>query len=251
MLFTLFSASTRLTNVRSLSYRQNYQINLRLPTIDEHDDIMFNWLRDLESLSPHKKILQKVGCILMCNNTAVITATNSFRQHSGVHAELNAISQYLKIHPVPYLPLKLYVTYSPCSACAQLIQFIQEIKEVYYTFKYDELGIDILEKTDGIVVTKLKIKPDCELNLIKLKLRSYSKLHLEVFHVKITGMDGRVVLNHSSFEAFDVRPWAITAMRKRRDALEIFSIFHVGNLNHREKIFLDLCDFITINLSGD
>jgi tRNA(Arg) A34 adenosine deaminase TadA len=107
------------------------------------DAVAYEMLRSVESRSPSRFENQRVGCILIRNRDGfrVMNATNTFNNNVGVHAELNAISQFLKILPLSSDPLQMVVTFSPCIDCAQLIRFLGDITNVSYCFKYDEGGI--------------------------------------------------------------------------------------------------------------
>ena len=99
------------------------------------DDELIQRLDLMKSLSPAKKITQQVGCLLHSNDSILISTTNVFKQHVGVHAEMNAISQFLNIIPAHVGPLNMAITYSPCLQCAQLILLIAQIKSVSYELK--------------------------------------------------------------------------------------------------------------------
>lgn len=205
------------------------------------DDFLTNELKNIELLSPSKKTNQKVGCLILSGNVVLIRATNSFLRHVGVHAEMNALAQYLSTFPPPLGSLHVAVTYSPCVECAQLICMINEIRHVCYRFEYNDGGLPHLNES-GIDTKELRVD-ETELRPKSLKLHSYNKL---VWEPNVTGilltrnLDGISVLSHTGICAFDIRPFVISALRNRNSNKELLHLDYSGNLNHRESLFLEV-----------
>jgi deoxycytidylate deaminase len=137
----------------------------------------FNLLHSIESTSPANNPNQRVGCILFGGKDCqikTITSTNTYPKNTGVHAELNAISTYLKSLPnnSSETILNMLVTYSPCLECAKIIEYIPEIKHIKYSFAHDDNAIKMLEKSINIG------KLDIPYKKRNLKLHSYSSVWL-------------------------------------------------------------------------
>lgn len=198
---------------------------------DINDIVAFNLLQCIESNSPAKVVNQKVGCILFGRKNSQIVpivTTNTYLENTGVHAELNAISVYLNLLPeyssinYPISFLNMLVTYSPCLECTKLIEYIPEIKNIKYSFKHDDNAITILEK--NIDIRKLDIPYEKK----NLKLHSYSRIHWvpEVKNAIVRReFDGHFILQCFEKDAFDIRPFAILAMRKRKSILEVHVMY--------------------------
>ena len=217
----------------------------------------------IESLSPSKKASQRVGCILQskCDSSSsiVIAASNTFLNNVGVHAEMNAISQYINLVPIPVANITMTVTFSPCVECAILISFLTEIKEVRYVSNYGDGGIDILHKAD-IAVGEVQRRNGSKSIEKNLKLHSYSKVGWtpQITFIALSlcvsrsredpsssssspsGPKEYTVITHTALTPFDIRPYIIRGLRERVDSSDTFSLSYVGLLNHREKLFLDV-----------
>jgi tRNA(Arg) A34 adenosine deaminase TadA len=187
-----------------------------------------------------------------------VTTTNTFLKNVGVHAELNAISQYLNTHPISNETLEMFVTYSPCVECALLILNLPGIRNVSYSLKYDDAGVDMLEKA-GVNIGKLDPRLTQQTRPRSFKMHSYSQLAWapNVTSVVLTqSRSSEVILSRCSANAFDVRPFITLALMNRNTALfrsrdtilrgseeitsHYFHLTYKGTLNHREKLFLDV-----------
>lgn len=197
-------------------------------SINDITDIeAFHLLHDIESKSQAKNPNQRVGCVLFGGKDSqvkTIVTTNTYPNNNGIHAEINAISMYLK--SIPYYSstndfLSMLVTYSPCLECAKVIEYIPEIKHLKYSFSHDEKAIKILEQ-GSILIRKLDIPYEKK----NLKLHRYSSEWIpEVKNIVITSeLGGHIILQYSDYKAFDIRPQAILAMRKRKSVSEVYDV---------------------------
>jgi tRNA(Arg) A34 adenosine deaminase TadA len=206
------------------------------------DDELIQRLDLMKPLSPAKKISQQVGCLLLSDDSILISTTNDFKRNVGVHAEMNAISQFLNIIPAHIGPLNMAITYSPCLQCAELILLISQIKSVSYELKYDDDGMKLLEE-GGVMVRKLAPRSfDEKIGSIR-KLHSYSKLSWapNVTSILIIRVhDDVILLSHEATDPFDVRPYLIQALGNRTQSSESLQLSYSGNLNHRESLFLEI-----------
>ena len=208
------------------------------------DDKMIERLDSMKALSPAKKNAQRVGCVLLSDDVVIIGTTNTFKRNVGVHAEMNAVSQYLNIIPAPTGPLEMAITYSPCLECARLILLIPQIRCVTYELKYDCSGIKLLEQ-EGVEVRRLAPTSTQEKVGLIQKQHSYSKLSwapnvTDILIIRAS--DDQVVLSHTATLPFDVRPFLIQALRNRSQSSESLRLSYSGNLNHRETLFLEVMD---------
>ena len=209
----------------------------------------------IESLSPAKRPGQRVGCILQSNNSILATASNTFVNNVGVHAEMIAISKYLRNIPIPDSPVMMTVSFSPCVECAAIIKFIPEIKEIQYIYEFEDNGSEILRKAD-IIVRQIAIQGKQSVREKGLKLHSYSKFdwNPEVTHIVISlenlpgESERKVVLAHSANVAFDIRPFIILALRRRENASSVLCLSYTGRLNHREKLFVSVMGILAVKL---
>lgn len=217
------------------------------------DDEVFGALKNLESLSPSKKASQRVGCILQSDDSLLVTASNTFLNNVGVHAEMNAISQYLKGFSKSEVPLVMTVSFSPCAECASLILLLPEVRMIRYIHEYGDDGIEILEKA-GVIVSKLNVTGGLNNRGKSLKLHSYSKIPWvpDVTEVIITHKTTsketaeeavekdveELLISHSASVPFDIRPYIIRALKIRNQGSGFLCLSYWGVLNHREKLFL-------------
>ena len=212
------------------------------PELEVDDDKMIEKLDSTKALSPAKKIAQRVGCLLLSEDVVLIGTTNTFKRNVGVHAEMNAVSQYLNIIPAPTGPLEMAITYSPCLECARLILLIPQIRCVTYELKYDCDGIKLLEE-GGVAVRRLvPTSTQGKVGFIQ-KQHSYSKLSwapnvTDILIIRAS--DDQIVLSHTATLPFDVRPFLIRALRNRSRSSESLRLSYSGNLNHRETLFLEV-----------
>ena len=209
---------------------------------ESKDDKLIENLDLVKSFSPANKIAQQVGCLILGDDLVLIKTTNDFRRNVGVHAEMNAISQYLNIIPAPTCSLTMAITYSPCLQCAQLILLIPQIKYVFYELKYGCDGIKLLEE-GGVVVRKLVPRSTQQRVGLIQKLHSYSKLSwapnvTDIMIIRVH--DNETILSHTPSLPFDVRPFLIQALRNRTQSSELLRLSYSGNLNHRESLFLEV-----------
>ena len=246
----------------SHNHRRAHFLKLDSDNYDGDKDCdVLDALSYIESLSPSKKASQRVGCILQskCDSSSsiVTAASNTFLNNVGVHAEMNAISQYINLVPIPVANITMTVTFSPCVECAILISFLTEIKEVRYVRNYGDGGIDILQKAD-IAVEEVQVRNGSKNNEKSLKLHSYSKvgwtpqatfiaLSLSVSRPREdpsssspSGSKEYTVITHTALIPFDIRPYIIRGLRERVDSTDTFNLSYTGLLNHREKLFLDV-----------
>lgn len=248
-----FLPKTHLLNVcRVNDFQRTYFCSINNWLKSRDDDTMVDELQRIEYLSPSRKTNQKVACLISSGNVVLIRATNSFLRHVGVHAEMNAISQYLNIFPAPSGPFNIAVTYSPCVECAQLICMIKEIREVYFRFEYYDGGLQLL-KESGVIYNELEMT-EKERRPKNVKLHSYNKLAWDsnVTSIMLTrNLDGIVVLSHNASCAFDIRPFVIFALRSRNSDRELLHLSYCGNLNHRESLFLEVTGVQSSSISTD
>jgi tRNA(Arg) A34 adenosine deaminase TadA len=217
-----------ITDVQAFNLLDNIEFK---SSINEITDIeAFNLLHNIESKSQAKNPNQRVGCILFGGKDSqvkTVVTTNTYPNNTGVHAEINAISMYLKSLPDysstnPFL--NMLVTYSPCLECAKVIEYIPEIKHIKYSFSHDENAIKMLEQ-GSILIRKL----DTPYEKKNLKLHTYSSEWIpEVKNIIITReVDGHIILQYTDDMAFDIRPQAILAMRKRNSVSEVYDVICV------------------------
>lgn len=239
MMYNAFSESF-LASFLKTEFRKSC---IQIAGIAESEDYcLSDKLSLIEVLSPSINVNQKVGCILLSGDVALVNASNSFLRNVGVHAEMGAISQYLNIIPAPVGPLTMAITFSPCADCAQLIRFVAAIRNVSYSYKYNDDGIRILTE-GGVGVNELRRRSDAKNRSSSQKLHSYSKIPWtpNVTSIRLSRkLDGTILLSHSGSFSFDVRPFVIEALRNRASASETLLLSYSGILNHRESLFLEV-----------
>ena len=242
----------------SFSYKEGghdqrvLKLHLSTSEVNCPNDIL-GLLSYIESLSPAKRPSQRVGCILQSNNSILATASNTFVNNVGVHAEMIAISKYLKNIPFSGSPVMMTVTFSPCVECAALIKFLPEIKEIQYIHEFEDNGIDMLGKAN-ITLRQIAIEGKQSSRKKGLKMHSYSQFdwNPEVTHIVLSlenlpgESERKVVLAHSANVAFDVRPFIILAHRRMGNASAALFLSFKGSLNHREKLFIDVMGILAV-----
>ena len=240
-------------DVRSFCLQREVTCRHNIPKLQSsknevnHGDNILNVLSYIESLSPSKRIGQRVGCILQINNSALVIASNTFVNNVGVHAEMSAISKYLNIFPIPESPVVMTVSLSPCVECATLIQFIPEIKVIQYVHEFEDDGIDILKRA-FLTVREIGTKNTQTVRKKGLKLHSYSRTGWDPKVTQIIlsqekipdDLERGIIITHSASVAFDIRPFIVLAFRRRDNGSSILHLSYTGILNHREKLFANI-----------
>ena len=238
---------------------------------ENNDDKTIRRLRLVESTSPSNKPSQRVACLIASDTgQELIATTNTFWAHSGVHAELNAIAQlidYLCDHDKDAMlmnkQLYMVVTFSPCMDCVELLGMFQQVTNidfrVFYEFIFDPLALHQLVNGLGIEATKLSTSSssDCVERQESKKLHSYSIQ--PSWEKKVTGIrimlqsDRSIVMelgmnDNNQLQPFDIRPYVMNAMLLHRRNI---SLYFYGQLNHREKMFLNICGIEWICLKNE
>jgi len=240
---------------------------------DTASSLLHRRLRLIEATSPALKS-QRVACLISMErahgNVLEVEATNSFLRHTGVHAEINGIVSLLnaivddEARPSSLTTtrttttttatgtaVRLVVSFSPCVACAEVIAMLASALgatrvDVDYDAAYDDGGVEKLQE-HGIAAAQLQPSPDA------LQLQASAKQHAyareawapAVTSVRIAlGPAGPVLHEQTSAPSgppFDVRPAVMAAMLLRPSSRARLSVTHVGELNHRERLFLNVC----------
>lgn len=213
------------------------------------------WLKRLrlaELSSPSNKPSQRVACLVVCDGEEVVKATNTFFHHQGVHAELTAISAFLdyvvdnQFNSTRHY-LKMILSFSPCVECAELIGMLVHAAdvdcEIVYDAVYDADGLRRLREL-GIRTVVMEATSDSLQLPVSKKYHSYSK---QLWDKKILecsvirAIDGSVVLTKDESTQLDIRPFAMRSLLLRRSSLDRLTLNFKGELNHREKMFLNIC----------
>ena len=227
----------------------------------------------MESTSPSNKPSQRVACLITsCTGQELVATTNTFWEHSGIHAELNAIAQLVDylcdndgdndamMNPINCKQLHLVVTFSPCIDCVELLGMFQQVTNidfrVFYNVIFDPRALDQLVKGLGIEATKLittaaaTTTNECAKRQESKKLHSYSIQ--QSWEKKVTGIrlilqtDRSIVMelgmnDDNQLQPFDIRPYVMNVMLfHRRNSREKISLHFYGQLNHREKMLLNI-----------
>jgi len=235
---------------------------------DTASSLLHRRLRLIEATSPALKS-QRVACLISMErahgDVLEVEATNSFLRHTGVHAEINGIVSLLNAivddpssltttrttTTATETAVRLVVSFSPCVACAEVIAMLASALgatrvDVDYDAAYDDGGVEKLQE-HGIAAAQLQPSPDA------LQLQASAKQHAyareawapAVTSVRIAlGPAGPVLHEQTSAPSgppFDVRPAVMAAMLQRPSSRARLSVTHVGELNHREKLFLSVC----------
>ena len=235
---------------------------------DTASSLLHRRLRLIEATSPALKS-QRVACLISMErahgDVLEVEATNSFLRHTGVHAEINGIVSLLNAivdEPSSLMTtrttttatetaVRLVVSFSPCVACAEVIAMLASALgatrvDVDYDAAYDDGGVEKLQE-HGIAAAQLQPSPDA------LQLQASAKQHAyareawapAVTSVRIAlGPAGPVLHEQTSAPSglpFDVRPAVMAAMLLRPSSRARLSVTHVGELNHRERLFLNVC----------
>ena len=230
-------------------------------------------LRKAESLSTSKKGSQRVGCLLIGTTFPLIQSSNSFFGHSGVHAEVNAISKYLQAQSYRSSELSLITTFSPCLECTEIIKMLPEIRDVRYEFDY---GAETLSALTAAGIRHRKLITARSMPR-QSKTHSYARKawQKDIVYIRLHGLDDTTnettlpLLEVSQESPFDCRKSIIDFFRNRKRATETygtgysgsfqtststvlnttattFRMYHRGNLNHREQLFCNVLGIETI-----
>ena len=223
-------------------------------------------LRLIEATSPALQS-QRVACLISMQRdndvrgALEVEATNTFLRHAGVHAELNAMVSLLNAIVDDQQPdqvrttnaaVRLVVSFSPCVACAEVIAMFAAAVgaarvDVDYDVAFSDGGVEKL-KQHGIVAARLPLSPD------GLQLQTSPKQHayaretwapaVTSIRIALGGPAGPVLHEQTSTPSgppFDVRPAVMAAMLLRPSSQVRLTLTHVGELNHRERLFLNVC----------
>ena len=163
--------------------------------------------------------------------------------------------------------LHLVVTFSPCIECVELLGMFQQVSKinfrVYYEIIFDLLALQQLVTGLGIEAIPLTT-PTTENDVQRQESKKRHTYSIQpAWEKKVTGI--RIILqsnrsivmergmnDDNQLEPFDIRPYVMNAMLfHRQNSQEKILLYFNGQLNHREKLFINVLKVEFMNAKID